>query len=53
VKESTREFIEEQWTTLGPVEKAKNIFKQFRVPKNPYNKKLKDQPTFIMKTRRV
>lgn len=53
IKDSTRQFVEKEWASVGWYDKAKTIFKQFRTNKNPYNQKLKDQPSFIMKTRRV
>ena len=53
VKNHTREFVEQQWASLSQFQKAKSIFKQFATKANPYNELLKDQPSLILKTRRV
>lgn len=53
IKEESKGYIEEAWSLDSFQTKAKNIFKQFRVYYNPYNELLLDQPSFILKTRRV
>ena len=53
IKNHTREFVESQWAALSQLQKAKSILKQFTTKANPYNELLKDQPSLILKTRRV
>ncbi len=53
IKENTREFVENEWGKLSHYSKAKNILKQFFNHSNPHNELLKEQPTFILKTRRI
>jgi hypothetical protein len=53
IKDSTRQFVEEEWGKLSFYARAKNIVRQFYKHSNPQNEMLKEEPTFILKTRRI
>ena len=42
IKESTREFVENEWGKLSHYAKARNILRQFFTHSNPFNEMLKD-----------
>jgi len=53
IKEDAKSYVEEEYTLQSFFAKAKNILAQFRGYYNPFNGLLADQPSFILKTRRI
>lgn len=53
IKDDSRNYVEDQWSIKSYISKSKNVLKQFYAHKNPFNKLLEEEPSFILKTRRV
>eukprot|EP00347_Sterkiella_histriomuscorum_P017785 403348002 len=53
IKEDSQDFVQAEWTFSSQWNKSKNIFRQFYSRINPHNSLFKNQPTFMVKTRRI
>ncbi|CDW77492.1 UNKNOWN [Stylonychia lemnae] len=53
IKNDSRDFVQDQYNLTSYISKTKNVFKQFYARINPFNELYKDQPSFILKTRRI